>query len=60
MCGVVYKHALYLNLNFFVCPLHMNIYGPAAKPACQPPFTGLINKAFVELDLGIVHGGGGE
>lgn len=57
---VVHKHALYLNLSFFVCPLHMNIYGPAAKPARQPPFTRLINKAFVELDLGIVHGGDRE
>lgn len=52
--SIVYKLALYLNLHFFVCPLHMNIYGPRAKPERQLPFTELINKAFVELDLGIV------
>ncbi|XDA75321.1 hypothetical protein R6Z07M_005531 [Ovis aries] len=51
--GAAHKRGLYLNLTFFVSPLHMNIYreeGPASTPAA--PFTESINNSFVKPDLG--------
>lgn len=50
---LLHKRGLYLNLTFFVSPLHMNIYreeGPASTPAA--PFTESINNSFVRPDLG--------